>query len=48
MSRDCHLMAQCQKHVNMTCGKIQTAYLYKITFLIFKVSYQWNFKIKIP
>ena len=22
MSRGCHLIDQCQKHVNMTCGKI--------------------------
>ena len=39
MSRGCYFMEQCQKNVNMTCTKIQTTYLYKITFLIFKVSY---------
>ena len=34
MSSGCHLMAQCQKHVKIHCGKIQITYMYKITFII--------------
>ena len=32
-------MVQCQKHAKTSCGKIQLAYMYKVTFLIIKASY---------
>ena len=48
MSKDCHLMAQCQKHAKISCSKVQLTYMYKITLPIFIDTYHWNLIHIIP
>ena len=48
MSRDCHIMVQCQKDAKISCGKVQLTYMYKITFPIFIDTYHWNLINIIP
>ena len=45
MSMGCHLNIQCEKHVNLSGSKAETAYIYKLTLLNFIVSYHLKSKI---